>query len=82
MRSHHDDLANAAVGLVHMLTPRGQVASDYGGIGVVSQPRSYIGDGGEASETMRAWLATQNYTRAKDGGLGRGSAHRPGSVVW
>jgi hypothetical protein len=78
----HDDLANAVSGLIYRLTPLEQVAWDYGGIGVVSQPRSYIGEGGEASETMQAWLATQNYTRAPDGGLGRGSAHRPGSVVW
>jgi hypothetical protein len=31
---------------------------------------------------MLAWLATQNYGRAPDGGLGRGSAHRSGSIVW
>jgi hypothetical protein len=80
MRGQHDDLANATCGLIHMLTPAEGVAWDYGGIGVVTQPRSYVG--GEASETMQAWLATQNYTRAPDGGLGRGSAHRPGSVVW
>jgi hypothetical protein len=54
----------------------------YGGIGVYSQPRVHVGDGGEASETMLAWLATQNYGRAPDGGLGRGSAHRSGSIVW
>jgi hypothetical protein len=82
MRGQHDDLANATCGLIHMLTPAESVAWDYGGIGVVTQPRSYVGDGGEASETMQAWPATQNYTRAPDGGLGRGSAHRPGSVVW
>jgi hypothetical protein len=83
MRGQHDDLANATCGLIHMLTPAEGVAWDYGGIGVVTQPRSYVGDGGEASETMQAWLATQNYTRAPDGGLGRGgSGHRPGSVVW
>jgi hypothetical protein len=78
----HDDLANAVSGLIYRLTPLEPVAWDYGGIGVVSQPRQFVGNGGEASETMQAWLATQNYTRAPDGGLGRGSAHRPGSVVW
>jgi hypothetical protein len=83
MRGQHDDLANAVCGLVHMLTPVEGVAWDYGGIGVVTAPRSYVGDGGEASDTMQAWIATQGYTRAPDGGLGkRGSGHRPGSVVW
>jgi hypothetical protein len=82
-RNGHDDLANSVAGLLWRLSPiERQVVTDYGGIGVVSQPRSYFGDGGEASETMQAWLATQNYSRAPDGGLGRGSAHRPGSVVW
>lgn len=82
MRSHHDDLANAVVGLVHMLTPRGQVVTDFGGIGVVSQPRAYVGDGGEGSEIMAAFNASRGYGRsAGDGGLIR-YAHRSGGVVW
>jgi hypothetical protein len=81
MRGQHDDLANATCGLIHMLTPAEGVAWDYGGIGVVTQPRSYVGDGGEASETMQAWLATQNYGRVPDGGLGRGNPSR-GGVAW
>jgi hypothetical protein len=46
------------------------VAFDYGGIGVVSSVREYIGESDEQSETWRAWLRTQNYGRAPDGGLG------------
>jgi hypothetical protein len=79
----HDDLATVISGVIWRCTPiERDVVTDYGGIGVVSQPRAYVGDGGEASETMAAWLRRQNYTRAPDGGLGRGSGHRPGSVVW
>jgi hypothetical protein len=80
----HDDLATVISGAIWLCTPIDrQVAWDFGGIGVVSQPRVHVGDGGEASETMQAWIATQGYTRAPDGGLGkRGSGHRPGSVVW
>jgi hypothetical protein len=79
----HDDLATVISGVIWRCTPvEHSVAWDYGGIGVVTAPRSYVGDGGEASDTMKAWLATQNYVRAPDGGPGRGSGHRPGSVVW
>jgi hypothetical protein len=69
--NQHDDLANSISGVLYRLTPREPVAWDYGGIGVVSQPRAYAGDTSEASETMKAWLRTQSYTRAPDGGLGR-----------
>src|SRR5262249_2111794 len=67
----HDDLANVLAGVLYRLTPREPVAWDYGGIGVFSQPRAYVGEASEQSETMQAWLRTQNYGRAPDGGLGR-----------
>jgi hypothetical protein len=80
----HDDLATVISGVIWRCTPvERQVVSDYHGYGVVSQPRTYVGDGGEASETMQAWLHGQFYTRAPDGGLGRlATSRRPGSVVW
>jgi hypothetical protein len=66
----HDDLANVVSGLIYRLTPLEPVAWDYGGIGVVTQPRAYVGEASEASETMKAWLHSRNYTRAPGGGLG------------
>jgi hypothetical protein len=77
-------LATVISGVIWRCTPvEFQAAWDFGGIGVVTQPRQYLGYGDEASETMKAWLATQNYGRAPDGGLGRGNpARRAGSVVW
>jgi hypothetical protein len=36
---------------------------------------------GEQSETWSAWLRTQNYGRAPDGGLGRGNPSR-GGLIW
>jgi hypothetical protein len=81
-RNGHDDLSNAVAGVLWRLSPvEHHVATDFGGIGVVTAPRVYVGDGGEASETMQAWLTTQGYSRAPDGGLGRSSAHR-GGLVW
>jgi hypothetical protein len=64
-------LSNVVSGLIYRLTPLEPVAWDYGGIGVVSKVRDYVGDSSEASSTMRAWLRTQSYTKAPDGGLGR-----------
>jgi hypothetical protein len=84
-RNGHDDLSNSVAGVLWRLSPvEHHVATDFGGIGVVSAPRQYQGySGDEASETMKAWIATQNYTRAPDGGLGRfATSRRPGSVVW
>jgi hypothetical protein len=81
----HDDLATVISGVIWRCTPvEFQAVWDFGGIGVVSAPRQYQGyNGDEASETMKAWIATQGYTRAPDGGLGRwGTFRRPGSVVW
>jgi len=57
-------------GVLYQLTPREPVAWDFG-IGVVSAPRGYVGDSGAASDTMRAWLRSQGYSRAPDGGLGK-----------
>jgi hypothetical protein len=78
----HDDLANVVSGLIYRLTPLEQVAWDYGGIGVVSQPRVYFGDASAESETWKAWQRTQNYGRAPDGGLGRGNPVRGSGYVW
>jgi hypothetical protein len=78
----HDDIANAISGLIYRLTPLEPVVWDYEGIGVVTRARDYIGEAGEQSETWKAWLATQNYGRAPDGGLGKGNPPRAGSVVW
>jgi hypothetical protein len=77
----HDDIANAISGLIYRLTPLEPVVWDYEGIGVVTRARDYIGEAGEQSETWKAWLATQNYGRAPDGGLGRGNPSR-GGVAW
>jgi phage terminase large subunit-like protein len=49
-------------------------------IGVFTQPRTHFGEVGDATDTMQAWVRTQGYTRAKDGGLGRGAATR--GLVW
>jgi hypothetical protein len=80
----HDDLATVISGVIWRCTPvEHQVATDFGGIGVVTMPRQYVEDRGETSDTMTAWIATQGYTRAPDGGLGRhSSSRRPGSVLW
>jgi hypothetical protein len=83
----HDDLANVVSGLIYRLTPLEPVAWDFAGgdgtlWGVVTAARDYIGESSEASDTMKAWLRTQDYGRAPDGGLGRGNPHRAGSVVW
>jgi hypothetical protein len=78
----HDDLANAVSGLIYRMTPLEQVAWDYGGFGVVSQPRQYVGDPSAGSETMAAWNAARGYGRSdRDGGLIR-YAHRGGGLVW
>jgi hypothetical protein len=71
MRGQHDDLANSLCGLIHLCTPLESVAFDWGGIGIVSQPRAYVDEASEESETWRAWKRTQNYSKAPDGGLGR-----------
>ena len=81
----HDDLAAVICGAIYLNTPiEREVVTDYGGIGVVSAPRDYIGDVSEATETMKAWLATQRYGRSeRDGGLIKlGSGRRVGSVLW
>jgi hypothetical protein len=77
----HDDLANVVSGLIYRLTPLEPVAWDYAEIGVVTGPRDYVTESSEESETWRAWLRTQNYGTAPDGGLGRGNPRR-GAVVW
>jgi hypothetical protein len=78
----HDDLANAVSGLIYRLTPLEPVAWDYGGDwGVITAPRDYPAESGEASETMKAWLRTQNYGTAPDGGLGKGNPVR-GGYIW
>jgi hypothetical protein len=69
--NQHDDLANVIAGVIFRLTPREQVACDFAGFGVFTQPRVHAVEGGEASDTMRAWAHSRGYTRAKDGGLGR-----------
>jgi hypothetical protein len=74
----HDDLANVVAGVLWLLTPLEPVVWDYAGIGVVTGPRAYVGDSGDVSDTMAAWLRTQNYGRAPDGGLGRGNPVTPG----
>jgi hypothetical protein len=49
----------------------------------VTGPRDHIGDASEANDTMKAWVATQGYARAPNGGLGRYATSRcPGSVLW
>jgi hypothetical protein len=79
----HDDLAAVICGAIFQCTPiEREVATDYEGIGVVTGPVNYIAESSEQSETWRAWLRTQNYGRAPDGGLGRGNPSRAGSVVW
>ena len=75
MRGQHDDVANALVGLVHMLTPIESAAWDFGGggdtWGVITRAREYVGYSDEADETAKAWARARGYTRAPDGGLGR-----------
>jgi hypothetical protein len=81
----HDDLATVISGVIWRCTPvEHHVQTDFGGIGVVSQPRQYGGySGDEASETMKAWIHSQSYVHAKDGGLARlATSRRPGSVCW
>jgi hypothetical protein len=58
MRGAHDDLANVVAGVIYRLTPIQQTMGDFGGFGVVAQPRLYPGD--SSADTMVAWLATQN----------------------
>jgi hypothetical protein len=80
----HDDLAVCICGVIYQATPIEFNAVDIAslqGIGVFSQPRAYAGEASGASETMSAWLRTQNYGRAPDGGLGRGNPVRRG-YVW
>jgi hypothetical protein len=69
--NQHDDLACVISGVLFRLTPREQVAFDWQIPGVISQQRVFVGETSEASETMKAWKATQSYTRAPDGGLGK-----------
>jgi hypothetical protein len=81
----HDDIAVAVSGVIYQATPVEFNTVDIAslqGIGVHTAPRVYAGDGvdGDTSGTMSAWIRTQGYTRAKDGGLGRGSPR--GGVVW
>src|SRR5262249_44065182 len=79
----HDDIAVAVSGVIYQATPVLFDAVDIAslqGIGVVSAPRSTVVGDGEVSDTMTAWLRTQGYTVARDGGLGRGSPR--GGVVW
>jgi hypothetical protein len=84
-RNAHDDLAVCVCGVIYLATPIehsvGNIVS-LEGIGVVSQPRIHFGDPGAASDTMLAWQRTQGYTRAPDGGLGRGNPMRGSGYVW
>ena len=74
----HDDLATVVSGVIWRCTPiERDVVTDYGGIGVVTAPLNYDTESSGESETWRAWLGTQNYGRAPDGGLGRGNPHAP-----
>jgi hypothetical protein len=75
MRGQHDDVANALVGLVHMLTPVDRdIAWDFGGAGetwgVVTAPRLVAGvpHAGSAEDEAFAYLT-------------RGS-HRSRGVIW
>ena len=78
----HDDLATVVSGIIWRCTPiERDVVTDYEGIGVVTAPLDYVTESSEESETWRAWLRTQNYGRAPDGGLGRGNSSR-GALVW
>jgi hypothetical protein len=79
----HDDLSCSISGAIWLCTPiERAVATDFEGIGVVVQQRDSIAESGEQSETWKAWLATQNYGRAPDGGLARGNASRGWPVLW
>ena len=84
LNKNHDDLANIVAGLLYRLTPREQAGTSamFDGYGVVSQSRIAFGDPGDASDTMLAWQRTQGYTRAPDGGLGRGNPVRGSGYVW
>jgi hypothetical protein len=50
-------------------------------IGVFKEPIQHVGDANAESETMLAFMRTQNYTRAKDGGPGRNGSGQRG-YVW
>jgi hypothetical protein len=79
----HDDLAVCICGCIYQATPIEFNAVDIAslqGIGVITGPRAYVGEAGEESDTMTAWLRTQNYGRAPDGGLGRGNRAR--GLAW
>jgi hypothetical protein len=79
----HDDLAAVICGAIYLCTPiEREVVTDFGGFGVFTAPVDYVTESSEQSETWRAWLRTQNYGRAPDGGLGRGNSSRAGGVVW
>jgi hypothetical protein len=58
-RGAHDDLANVVAGVIYRLTPIEQTMGDFGGFGVVTQPRIYPGDSAQ-TDTWAAWSATQN----------------------
>jgi hypothetical protein len=82
-KNAHDDLAVVICGAIYLSTPIEFNTIDFAsleGIGVVSQPRVHFGDAGDATDTMLAWLRTQNYGRAPDGGLGRSNSTR--GVIW
>jgi len=83
MRGQHDDMANALCGLIHICTPavfNVVNLADLDGYGVVKEARVHFGDANTGEDTMLHWLRTQNYTRAKDGGLGRGGGGR--GLAW
>jgi hypothetical protein len=73
----HDDVAVCVSGVIFQCTPVDfNVAAgfDFGGIGVVTAPRRYVGEAGDVSDTMLAWLRAHNKLgqRAPDGGPGTG----------
>jgi hypothetical protein len=81
-RNSHDDLAAAICGVIYLATPVERYAGNVAElgdklIGVFKAPIQHLGDADAASDTMLAFMRTQNYGRAPDGGPGRnGSGQR------
>jgi hypothetical protein len=63
-RGHHDDIANAVAGLVHLLSPIEPIAVNsgiYDWIGVISEPRTYAGSYSNAEDAAHAYLTKGSY---------------------
>jgi hypothetical protein len=59
-RNGHDDSANVVAGVLWLLSPvQHQAMSSWNVGGVVTGPKLGMPDQGEASDTMRAWMASQ-----------------------